>query len=67
MEVRVFWTETAINQLEQIFDYYKHKASHIVAKKIVSQIVKRTILLEKHPLTGTKEQLLKTEKKNIDI
>lgn len=64
MEVRIFWTEFATNQLEQIFDYYKYKASLDVAKKIVSNIVDRTILLEKNPLMGTKEPLL--EKRQND-
>jgi plasmid stabilization system protein ParE len=58
MEVKIFWTEFATNQLEQIFDYYKYKATLDVAMKIVSNIVERTILLEKNPLMGTKEPLL---------
>ena len=58
MEIKIFWTEFATNQLEQIFDYYKYKASLDVANKIVSNIVDRTILLEKNPLMGTKEPLL---------
>ena len=45
MEVKVFWTEFAINQLEQIFDYYKYTASIKVSKKIVSGIIDRTVLL----------------------
>ena len=63
MEVKkIFWTEFAINQLEQIFDYYKYKASIKVAKKISQQIVDRTINLETNPLIGTKELLLENRK-----
>ena len=64
MEIKkIFWTEFAINQLEQIFDYYKFKASIKVAKKIAQQIVDRTILLETNPLIGPKEPLLENRKK----
>ena len=64
MEVKkIFWTEFAINQLEQIFDYYKYKASIKVAKKIAQQIVDRTIHLETNPYIGPKEPLLENRKK----
>jgi plasmid stabilization system protein ParE len=63
MEVKkIFWTEFAINQLEQIFDYYKYKASIKVAKKITQQIVDATIHLETNPLIGPKEPLLESRK-----
>jgi len=62
MEVKILWTEFAINQLEQVFDYYKYKANINVARKIVSQIADRTLLLEKNPLMGTKEPLLEDRK-----
>ena len=35
MELRVFWTDTARFQLEDIFYYYKDKASLRVARKQV--------------------------------
>ena len=35
MELRVFWTDTARFQLEDIFNYYKDKASLRVARKLV--------------------------------
>ena len=34
MGIKVFWSELALSQLEQIFDYYKYKASTKVAKKL---------------------------------
>ena len=63
MEVKILWTEFAINQLEQIFDFYKYKASINVARKIIAQIVDRTMLLEKNPLLGVREPLLADRKK----
>jgi plasmid stabilization system protein ParE len=63
MEVKkILWTEFAINQLEQVFDYYKYKASIKVAKKIAQQIVDITIHLETNPLIGPKEPLLENRK-----
>jgi len=58
MEIKVFWTETALNNLENIFEYYKHKASINIAKKIVRDLVKTTIKLQKTPQIGKKEELL---------
>jgi plasmid stabilization system protein ParE len=62
MELKVFWTETALNQLRDIFDYYKVKASHKVARNIVRKIVNRTIQLERSPRSGQKEPLLESRK-----
>lgn len=58
MELRVFWTDTARFQLEDIFNYYKEKAGIRVAGKLVKQIIDRTIQLEKNPNSGPKEPLL---------
>jgi plasmid stabilization system protein ParE len=46
MGLKVFWTDTAKYQIEEIFDYYKHKASLSIAQKLVKQIANRTIKLE---------------------
>ena len=62
MELRVFWTDTARFQLEDIFNYYKDKASISIAKKLVKQIIDRTIQLEKKPNSGPKEPLLSERK-----
>ena len=62
MELRVFWTNTARFQLEDIFNYYKSKASIRVARKLVKQIIERTIQLEKNPESGLKEPLLTDRK-----
>ncbi len=62
MELKVFWTETALNQLRDIFDYYKVKANQRVARNIVRKIVNRTIQLERNPGSGQKEPLLEARK-----
>ncbi len=62
MELRVFWTDTARFQLEDIFNYYKDKASLKIARKLVTQIINRTIQLENNPNSGSKEPLLSARK-----
>jgi plasmid stabilization system protein ParE len=58
MEIRVLWTDSALSQLEDIYDYYKIKASHKIAKKLVKTLIEETIVLESNPLIGVKEPLL---------
>lgn len=48
MDIKVFWTDTARFQLEDIFDYYKTKANLKTAKKIVD----KSLTLEKNPKIG---------------
>jgi toxin ParE1/3/4 len=62
MELRVFWTETALNQLKDIFYYYKVTTSQKVAKDIVNKLVNRIIQLERNPGSGQKEPLLADRK-----
>jgi len=60
MEVtfKILWTDFAINQLKDIFDYYIFKASPPVAKKLVQRIIDATLILENNPKSGRKEDLL---------
>jgi plasmid stabilization system protein ParE len=62
MGLTVFWTNTAIESLEKIFDFYKTKASLEIAQNIIRSIVDRTILLEDNPEIGPIEELLKGRK-----
>ena len=62
MEIKVFWTETALNSLEDIFEYYKYKASVRVARKLVMGLVKSTIQIQNSPNVGKKEELLADRK-----
>ena len=50
MELTVFWTQFAEDKLEDIFNYYKLKASYKIAQKLINGIINSTIDLEKIPL-----------------
>ncbi len=62
MEIKVFWTQTALNNLEDIFEYHKFKASINIARKLVKKLVDSTIQLQKSPKIGRVEELLKHRK-----
>jgi plasmid stabilization system protein ParE len=55
---RVFWTDSAINQLKDIYDYHYVTASQKIAQRLVQNIIESTIILEKSPKVGRKEDLL---------
>jgi plasmid stabilization system protein ParE len=58
MEIKVLWTETALNNLEDIFEYFKYKASIRVAKRLVKGLVKSTLEIQNSPQIGKIEELL---------
>jgi plasmid stabilization system protein ParE len=55
---KILWSDIAINQLKDIFDYHLVKASSNVAQRLVRKIIDATIILEKNPKSGRKEDLL---------
>lgn len=55
---RILWTDFAINQLKDIYDYHLVKANQKIAQRLVQKIIDSTILLENNPKAGTKEDLL---------
>jgi addiction module RelE/StbE family toxin len=55
---KILWTDFAINQLKDIFDYHLVKASPNIAQKLIQKIIDATIILEKNPKAGRKEDLL---------
>lgn len=59
MELKIFWTDFAKNELQKIFKYYKENASLRIAKKETTKIVKATLRLKKQPEIGQIEPLLK--------
>lgn len=59
MVMSVFWTDTALESLEIIFEFYNLQAGKVVAKKIIKKIVDSTIHLETNPKSGQREELLK--------
>ena len=55
---RILWTDFAINQLKDIFDYHLIKASPNIAQRLIQKIIDATIILENNPNSGRKEELL---------
>jgi plasmid stabilization system protein ParE len=56
---KILWTDFAINQLKDIFDYHLVKASSNIAQRLVQKIIDATIILENNPKSGRREDLLK--------
>lgn len=63
MDLKVLWTNTASEQLENVFDYYKITANLTVARKVVKGIVQKTASLAKQPRKGQWEPLLANRQK----
>ena len=53
--MKIVWTDFAIRNLKDIFDYYADKADKKVAHKIRRQILKSSKQLIKHPNSGSIE------------
>lgn len=58
MEVKILWSDTALVQLEDIFDYHKTNISSKIARNLVKSIVQKAQILESNPFIGVKEPLL---------
>ena len=65
MELDVFWTAFAKNQLAEIYAYYKEKANSQVAKKIINGIISESKLLIFQPQLGQIEELLTAREENF--
>ena len=65
MEIIVVWSDSAIEELRNIYEYYYSKVSKRVADKITNSIVDKTIMLEITPRIGQKEELLAHFKQEI--
>jgi len=57
--LKLKWTEFAVQQLEEIFEYYRKKASLETARKTVNRIADATLILTEQPEIGQIEELLK--------
>ena len=55
MDLKINWTDFSKQELKNIFDFYKEKASVQVAKKLVSGIAKETLRLKKNAEIGQEE------------
>ena len=58
MEIKILWSDSALAELEEIFDYHKTKASSSIARNLVKLIVQKAQTLESNPFVGVKEPLL---------
>jgi|OpeIllAssembly_1097287.scaffolds.fasta_scaffold851533_1 plasmid stabilization system protein ParE len=58
MGLKIFWTDSARLQLEDIFKYYHENAGLKIAQKLKNQIYNRTNQLETFPESGPREPLL---------
>ncbi|MDP3433974.1 MAG: type II toxin-antitoxin system RelE/ParE family toxin [Bacteroidota bacterium] len=65
MEIVVIWSDSAIQDLRNIYDYLYFQASKRIADKISNAIVDKTILLEQTPRIGQKEEMLAHLNKEI--
>lgn len=65
MELKVKWTDFSKNELKNIFEYYKDKASVAIARKLVTGIVNETLRLQLQPTIGQEEELLKNSDKEF--
>lgn len=53
--MKIIWSDFAIKDLKQIFNYYKSRASKKVAHKIRKQILQSSQQLSNHPELGPTE------------
>ncbi len=65
MELKVKWTDFSKNELKNIFECYKDKASVAIARKLVTGIVNETLRLKLQPTIGQEEELLKNSDKEF--
>lgn len=65
MDLMVFWTQSAEDKLQDIFNYYKLKVNAKVARKIVAEIVDKTINLSENPEMGSLESFLTSRPQNF--
>lgn len=62
MELKIYWTNFAKNELRKIYKYFKENASLRIAKNEIQKIRIATHRLKKHPELGQVEQLLAVRK-----
>ena len=58
MVLKIIWSEFAVTQLDEIYNYYEKRAGTKVAKRLVKEIINEPKKLVKSPLIGQKEELL---------
>jgi plasmid stabilization system protein ParE len=67
MDFKIIWSDFSETQLDEIYEYYKKKASLKIATKIVTGIIKESEKLIKASLIGQEEELLKRSRNSISL
>ena len=62
MELEIYWTQFADNELYKIFKYYLKKAGYRTAKKLTDGIYDEPFKLTNQPEIGQAEEYLKNRK-----
>ena len=65
MELAVYWTQFAEDKLDDIYYYYESTAGTQIARKLISDIIDKTIGLDKNPHIGQKEEFLAYRPQNF--
>ncbi|MDN3620870.1 type II toxin-antitoxin system RelE/ParE family toxin [Polaribacter undariae] len=65
MELNLFWTEFAENELEGIYKYYREKAGIVISKKLIKGIYNETLNLKNQPEIGQIEGVLENRKEEF--
>ena len=65
MELKIYWTDFAKNELQENFKYLVENASLRVARNETQKIVKETHRLKTHPEIGQIEELLVDRKQEF--
>lgn len=60
MEIKIYWTKAAREELNKIFVYYRSKVNRRLAVKITSKIVSDSNILKLFPEIGVVEKNLKS-------
>ena len=60
--VKIIWTKKAFTQLERAIKYINEEQGHSYAEIVLNKTLEKTRLLEKTPLIGQVEPLLKHKK-----
>ncbi|MDW5289473.1 type II toxin-antitoxin system RelE/ParE family toxin [Formosa sp. PL04] len=58
MELKLFWTDFAQKELENIYSFFRKKAGSKIAKKLINEIYSETLKLKNQPEIGQIEALL---------
>lgn len=65
MELRIYWTDFAKNELKRIYIYYVDEVDYKIANQITKRIVSDTQLLTTFPESGANEELLLNRPENF--